>query len=915
MTEVGANAYAALEHKLDIDTEWIQGLQDYYADLAHLYLFLLGDENDKVTDFSGDESQLARIKTIVSQDQVRQIYDRLMSSTTEEQLIEDTDYSNVKLAGIAIKVEGRSVMCWIVAAVIDGIEDEDSLLNAGYKVSEKQFLDSLDFLRLISTKIYENKYIGADALAESVKSKSAELQMLHDLRKSEVMTDIVSLLDSDESFEEICEQMVRYVGNYADIAHAYVLRPNVSGSGVDVLGEYRKEGYGSLRGIASTDDILKYMKIVGDKPLVVSYKTKLEQEERAWLNSLNLTSLVVLPVFTSKPNRQVAMYVVFVDDLDGRMWDRDEIKFFGDAERIIQSILEKRIQKNSLASSYKSLESILDNVGTAIYVRDIESGQILFANRMFKDSFASEMEDGTVERLFERELRYSAGASYSEVEYVARRRWYDLNTTYIRWVDGRRVLLCSIVDITDKKLYQQKIEQQANNDFLTGLYNRMSCERDLAHYIEEAKESNSKGALLYLDLDDFKHINDGLGHQYGDVLLKAISHCLSRIDGVENSCYRMGGDEFIIIIPHSSMQKFNEIIEEIRVVFNKPWFLKGADYYCTTSMGIVTFPDEGDSVQDVIKKADIAMYEAKRGGKNRTAYYSDSKDSESNRRLDMEKSMRDATTDNYKEFEVYYQPIIDTRKGGICTGAEALIRWNSSELGFVSPGDFIPLAEYLGLINPIGNYVLREACIACKHWNENGHPYFKVNVNLSVVQLLQNDVIETVERIIKETGINPRNLTLEVTESLAINDMERMKKILGSIKKLGVRIALDDFGTGYSSLSHIREIPLDVIKVDQSFVKDLAVDQYAQAFVKMVGELAEALNVKICVEGIETQEQLDVLENMNIRLIQGFYFDKPMRRYVFEEKYVTGRVDEMDPPEDFFDPIGELTDEERSILY
>ena len=320
-------------------------------------------------------------------------------------------------------------------------------------------------------------------------------------------------------------------------------------------------------------------------------------------------------------------------------------------------------------------------------------------------------------------------------------------------------------------------------------------------------------------------------------------------------------------------------------------------------------------MQDVIKKADIAMYEAKRAGKNRTAYYSDSRDSESNKRLDMEKSMRDATSDDYKEFEVYYQPIIDTHKGGICTGAEALIRWNSSELGFVSPGDFIPLAEYLGLINPIGNYVLREACIACKGWNDNGHPYYKVNVNLSVVQLLQNDVVETVENIIKETGINPRNLTLEVTESLAINDMERMKRILSSIKKLGVRIALDDFGTGYSSLSHIREIPLDVIKVDQSFVKDLAVDQYAQAFVRMVGELADALGVKICVEGIETEEQLRVLDNMNIRLIQGFYFDKPMRRYVFEEKYVTGCIDEMDAPDDFFDPVEELTDEDRSILY
>lgn len=915
MAEVGENTGSALEQKVDIDTEWLQSVQDYYADMSGLFIFLMDNEGRSLTSMSGDAVEMGRIRSAVSKKQIDSIYDRVMHSNTEEQIVEDTEYSNVKLASIAIKVDGVAAICWIVCACIDGIDDDDSLLHFHRKVSEQKFLESLDFIRLISIRLYMATYSRVNAIAESVKSKSAELQMLHELRKSEITTDIVSLLDSDETFEDICTQMVNYIGSYSAVAHAYVLRPDAGGMGVDVLGEYIKEGYPSLKGTARTEDVLKYIKIVGDKPTVVSYKTRLEAEEREWLNSLGLTACVALPVFTSKPNRQVAMYVVFVDDSPGRMWDRDEIKFFGDAERILQSILEKRVQKNSLASSYKSLESILDNVGTAIYVRDIESGQILFANRIFKNSFAREMEDGTVEQLFEKEQRYNAGISYFEVEYTQKRRWYDLNTTYIRWVDGRRVLLCSIVDITDKKLYQQKIEQQANNDFLTGLYNRMSCERDLAHFIEDAKLNHSKGALLYLDLDDFKHINDGLGHQYGDVLLKAISHCLSRIEGVENSCYRMGGDEFIIVIPHSSMAKFDEILEEIRVVFNKPWFLKGADYYCTTSMGIVTFPDEGDTVQDVIKKADIAMYEAKRAGKNRTAYYSDSRDSDSNRRLDMEKSMRDATSDDYKEFEVYYQPIIDTHKGGICTGAEALIRWNSSELGFVSPGDFIPLAEYLGLINPIGNYVLREACLACRSWNENGHPYYKVNVNLSVVQLLQNDVVETVENIIKETGINPRNLTLEVTESLAINDMERMKRILSSIKKLGVRIALDDFGTGYSSLSHIREIPLDVIKVDQSFVKDLAVDQYAQAFVRMVGELADALNVKICIEGIETEEQLRVLDDMNIRLIQGFYFDKPMRRYVFEEKYVIGCIDEMDAPDDFFDPVEELTDEDRSILY
>ena len=278
------------------------------------------------------------------------------------------------------------------------------------------------------------------------------------------------------------------------------------------------------------------------------------------------------------------------------------------------------------------------------------------------------------------------------------------------------------------------------------------------------------------------------------------------------------------------------------------------------------------------------MYEAKKSGKNRVARYNEGINSASGRRLDMEKNMRDATVDGYKEFEVYYQPIIDVQDGVACAGAEALIRWNSAKLGFIPPAEFIPLAEYLGLINPIGNYVLKEACACCRKWNDAGYPY-KVNVNLSVVQLLQADVVEVVEKVIKETGIEPRYLTLEVTESLAINDMERMKKILDSIKALGVKIALDDFGTGYSSLNHIREIPFDMIKVDQSFVKELADDAYSQSFVKMVAELAETLGVNICVEGIETEAQYQVVRNMKVKYIQGYYFDRPMKCEDFEAKY------------------------------
>lgn len=349
----------------------------------------------------------------------------------------------------------------------------------------------------------------------------------------------------------------------------------------------------------------------------------------------------------------------------------------------------------------------------------------------------------------------------------------------------------------------------------------------------------------------------------------------------------MGGDEFVLILPPSESSKLDQVVESIKNIFMQPWFLKDSDYYCTMSMGIVSFPEDGVVVHELIKKADIAMYEAKKNGKNGITVYSKEIGSASGRRLNMEQYMRAATAKGYQEFEIYFQPIVDIRgEEAKCTGAEALIRWNSMELGFISPGEFIPLAEYLGLINPIGNYILREACSFCKGWNDRGFPNYKVNVNLSVVQLLQNDIFDVIKSAIDDTGINPRNLTLEVTESLAINDIERMKGILKEIKSLGVRIALDDFGTGYSSLNHVKELPLDVIKVDQAFMRNVEKDAYSKAFLRIISELAKALEVNLCVEGVENKEQYEIVSSMNVSLIQGYYFDKPMKRADFEAKYV-----------------------------
>ena len=306
------------------------------------------------------------------------------------------------------------------------------------------------------------------------------------------------------------------------------------------------------------------------------------------------------------------------------------------------------------------------------------------------------------------------------------------------------------------------------------------------------------------------------------------------------------------------------------------------------SMGVVRFPTDGDTVEELIKKADIAMYDAKCAGKNRVAYYDENVISTSFKRLDLEKNMRNATRNAFDEFEVYYQPITDISKPGMpCSGAEALIRWNSRELGVISPTEFIPLAEYLGLINPIGSFILREACMRCKYWNDMGHPEYRINVNLSVVQLLQNDIVERIRTVLEETKMRPENLTLEVTESLAINDIGRMKKVLSKIKELGALIALDDFGTGYSSLSHIRELPIDIIKIDRCFVIDLGKDDYAETFVRMVAELADTIGVRMCVEGVEYDEQLQILKDMKkVQYIQGYYYDKPLTEEAFEKKYL-----------------------------
>lgn len=868
-----------------IDSAMLQQLQDQFCHANNLYLVCLGREEGVITKAYGSREELSFLHSLVDKQAYMNLIMRAEHDWVETMLEQQVSQACIKMCSIATRIEKKVEVIWVVIGLLrdampEGIELPEYMMTT----TEKGFYASAEFLASLSTQLFEvkiNQMIAQDAMKKSLDS---ELEIKQQLGRTQAMAEVIGMLESDEGFTELTQRILKETCESLQIAGGFLIRENIDRRTTDMIGEFVERSEDSLiRHFQHIDkDELPFF---NGKPYMISSSSMMPEPFERFFKENGLSAAVFQPMEVN--DNGLLMYLGFFEKGNKREWESEDIKFISGVKRVIQSILIKRIAKNSLASSYASLEAILENTGCGILVVDYNTRSILYTNQKLKDLFSHTIAAGNLEELVFGEEEEKKTHYYDEVYYVEEERWLDVHKTEIDWVDGRRVGLCTLYDITDKKLYQKKIENQANNDFLTGLYNRMRCEQDLGRYIAKAQAVNCEGALLYIDLDDFKHINDGLGHPYGDVLLKAISHSLQRIEGIEKSCYRMGGDEFIVIISEAVYPQMERILRDIDSIFSKPWFLKGEDYYCTMSMGITCFPSDGNSVDDLIRKADMALMTAKRRGKNCVEYYNDKDQASTYRRLDMEKNMRTAAMNACKEFEVYYQPIVAVQEDGTpCCGAEALVRWNSSVLGFVSPEDFIPLAEYLGLINPIGEFVLEQAAKRCKYWNDMGHPNYKVNVNLSVVQLLQNDIIKKIKKVLDETRINPRNLTLEVTESLAINDMEHMKRILSEIKSLGVKVALDDFGTGYSSLNHIREMPIDVIKIDRCFIEHLGEDDFSDAFVKMVNELANTIGVKVCVEGVETKQQLDVACDMRVSMIQGYYFGKPMKIAEFEEKYL-----------------------------
>lgn len=436
-------------------------------------------------------------------------------------------------------------------------------------------------------------------------------------------------------------------------------------------------------------------------------------------------------------------------------------------------------------------------------------------------------------------------------------------------------------DISMRKDAEDVIKKMAYYDALTGLPNRILIEDKTCLELLKAKENNNKLAFIYMDLDNFKTVNDTLGHVAGNELLKIIGDFLKSTAGDLENVARLGGDEFALLLPYAeSIEEVREFINRSTILFNKPLIISNKEFHLTASIGIAIYPEDGKDFNALMKSADIAMYYAKEQGKNRCEFFTKEMNSRILEKLELENSLRIAIKNN--EFKVFYQPQINIETGKV-DGMEALVRWFHPEKSIIPPNRFIPIAEDTGLIIPIGNIVLNEACKQNKCWQDAGYTPLRVAVNLSAKQFEQENLVEIINKVLEDTGLEPQWLELEITESILMKDLEFSTGVLNRLRAMGIHVSLDDFGTGYSSLNYLKRLPIDTLKIDKSFVDNITIDEKDEIIAKAIIELAHKMGLNIIAEGVEYSKQFDFLKEHKCDKVQGFLFSKPIPFEDFEQ--------------------------------
>ncbi|KMY48661.1 bifunctional diguanylate cyclase/phosphodiesterase [Peribacillus loiseleuriae] len=620
------------------------------------------------------------------------------------------------------------------------------------------------------------------------------------------------------------------------------------------------------------------------------------------LGQISIVNLEEKALFYSEPQLQLAQSII-----DTTASTLSNLLYMEKQEIIIEERTSEIIVKNKelervvaeLQQLSREKELILNSAGEGIFGLDLDRN-ITFCNPAGAHMLGYETEGELIEKSVDIIMN---GSDTGEEKIISS----FLNTNYdsffksrlffrkdnsnfpVEYVislikEGDEVIgeVVTFKDITQRKQLEEKIKYHAYFDSLTGLPNRILLLDRLTQGLNYARANGEKLAVLYLDLDRFKLVNDSLGHSFGDLLLQDVAKRLSACVPKCATLSRQGGDEFTIYLPNiKSKNEILKVINCINASFSKPFNLIDNEIYIKTSIGISLFPDNGDTTETLIKNADTAMYKSKETPGNIYHFFSEGMDTRTFESIKLENALYKALEED--ELIIFYQPQINYKTNRI-KGVEALLRWNHRKQGMISPEKFIPIAEETGLIVPIGEWVLKEACKQLKEWHNQGYPLINMSVNLSVHQFEQNNLFSIVKNILKETDLSPEYLQLELTENLIVKNTELTLKTMTQLNGLGINLAIDDFGTGYSSLGYLKNLPISTLKIDKSFVQEMLSDD-AAAITKTIITLAQNLNLEVIAEGVETKEQAEFLSAQNCHFMQGYFFSKPMKAEDIMKEY------------------------------
>ncbi|WP_078549218.1 sensor domain-containing protein [Litchfieldia alkalitelluris] len=566
-------------------------------------------------------------------------------------------------------------------------------------------------------------------------------------------------------------------------------------------------------------------------------------------------------------------------------------------------ITERKIIEEKYSQRNKELVSLFENDDSFIWSSDLIEQKVTvskgienifgFSAKEFEEDYElwisrTYPDDIDIVQTFYTNLK-SGKPAHSKWRFIrsdGEARWLEARGNPILESDEKPIKLIGVAyDITEEQRSEEKIRYLAFHDTLTGLPNRYMLIKTLKKALDRCKRSNKNVAVLFLDLDRFKFINDTKGHNSGDVLLKEVGKRLVKCVREGDLIARQGGDEFIILLEDIKESQLKELSQRIIDSFIQPFILDKEEFFISTSIGISLYPQDGDDSEKLIKHADIAMYWAKKRGKNNYQFYFNEPEDILYRKVKLEQGLRNAL--NNSEFVLHYQPQMELDKGE-CIGVEALIRWNHPEFGMVPPFEFIPIAEETGVIVQIGEWVIDEACKQMKLWYEKGFVPFRIAVNVSAIQFLDKNFFKVVERILNKHQLAPEFLELEITESIMQN-IKESSTLISQLKELGVKMTIDDFGTGYSSLNVLNRLSIDYVKIDKSFVDEVSTNSNIASLVKTMIDMGTNLKFELIAEGIENEQQVNFLIQNGCRFGQGYFYSAPLPLTEVEEFLKTNK--------------------------